>query len=39
MEKINFYTQSSLDETPELRMVIDVSGNVGIGESNPTKAL
>ena len=39
MEKINFYTQSSLDETPELRMVIDVSGNVGIGESNPTKTL
>ena len=39
MEKINFYTQSSLNDTPELRMVIDVSGNVGIGESNPTKAL
>ena len=39
MEKINFYTQSSLDETPELRMVIDVSGNVGIGESKPTKSL
>src|SRR6056300_716416 len=39
MEKINFYTQSSLDKTPELRMVIDVSGNVGIGEFNPTKAL
>jgi len=39
MEKINFYTQSSLNDTPELRMVIDVSGNVGIGESNPTKTL
>ena len=39
MEKINFYTQSSLNQTPELRMVIDVSGNVGIGESNPTKSL
>ena len=39
MEKINFYTQSSLNDTPELRMVIDVSGNVGIGEFNPTKAL
>jgi esterase/lipase superfamily enzyme len=39
MEKINFYTQYSLNDTPELRMVIDVSGNVGIGESNPTKAL
>ena len=39
MEKINFYTQSSLNDTPELRMVINVSGNVGIGESNPTKTL
>ena len=39
MEKIKFYTKSSISSTPELKMVIDVSGNVGIGESNPTKAL
>ena len=39
MEKIKFYTKSSISSTPELKMVIDVSGNVGIGESNPTKKL
>ena len=39
MEKIKFYTKSSISSTPELKMVIDVSGNVGIGESNPTKSL
>jgi len=39
MEKIKFYTKPTISSTPELKMVIDVSGNVGIGESNPTKAL
>ena len=39
MEKIKFYTKSTISSTPELKMVIDVSGNVGIGESNPTKTL
>lgn len=39
MEKIKFYTKPTISSTPELKMVIDVSGNVGIGESNPTKTL
>ena len=39
MEKIKFYTKPTISSTPELKMVIDVNGNVGIGESNPTKTL
>ena len=39
MEKIKFYTQPSLDSDPELKVVIDNSGNLGIGELNPSKKL
>ena len=39
MEKIKFYTKPTISSTPELKMVIDVNGNVGIGESNPTTTL